>query len=597
MTVWGFADLHAHPASHLAFGATAQGEWGVFHGKPGLKFEDSFATLPSDLPPCAPDKHARFDEDPVRHGTRIEVVNNINSLTGHPHQSAGWPNFEGWPHARSVLHQQMHISWVHRAWLGGLRLMIASVTENETLAMLWHRSYGAPRPGHDPNYDYHSARRQLTFIHNLVAANSDWMQIVTSPSEARSAIAANKLAVILSVEMDSFSVEQIVTLSNDFGVRDVIPIHLIDNDFGGVAVYSDLFNSHNHYVNGKFYQALGEATITFRLGRPNRLKYITGDPFGGGDLFKHGAMEPEAIGDAEYRALAYPSDQGHRNSRGLVGGNLLALMQHGFLLDMAHMSDASQEGALQLAEIYNYPLMNSHTGLRPDDATSFSERSMRRGLAVRVARLGGVLGLGTEGILDGDPVANWIAGYRDALGLMGNRGVALGTDMNGYAPQIPSSAQPVLYPINVAQHFYPDPSSPNRPPLLNKHQLGSRRPFDFTVDGIAHYGMLPDFLQALHQHMGDGLAAMFRTAEDVIQMWERVENAKQKGLAASHISYWLLDGQGNQVGYKEYGPYPDWMPLNCADNRILWRHKDGLISLWQLDEQGNQISYKRHYRR
>jgi hypothetical protein len=62
----------------------------------------------------------------------------------------------------------------------------------------------------------------------------------------------------------------------------------------------------------------------------------------------------------------------------------------------------------------------------------------------------------------------------------------------------------------------------------------------------------------------------------------------------TRISLWRVDAQGNQVNYKEHGPFPGWTPLNCADNHILWRHADGHIVLWVVDDQGNQVSYKEH---
>ena len=544
---WGFADLHAHPASHLAFGANEHGEGGVFWGKPGLRWEDADRTIATDLSPCIPDMHycgglpGCGDEDAVRHTTRQRVLGQINNITGLPHRSGGWPNFDGWPHARNLLHQQMHITSLRRAWQGGLRLIIASVTDNQSLTMLWRRAFNAPPPEPDPNLDFESAKRQLAFIRQLVEANSSWMAIVESPAQARIAISHNKLAVILSLEMDTLSINQILTLKTDYGVRHITPIHLVNNVFGGVAVYADLFNSHNWYVNGYFLHVTGDPILEFRLGRPQKLLPTS-----------FGAVEPISIDDSDYRALGYPADQGHRNTLGLSEGYLSVLMNSGLLIDIAHMSDASQAAALDLAERYNYPLMNSHTGLRPDDAVSASERSMRRSLAARMARLGGVLGLGTEGKLNGDPVENWVNEYCDALEVMGNRGVALGTDMNGYAAQIPHSVVPVSYPITVARDIWRTDYSliagapgASEPPLLERHALGARAPFDFHQDGLAHFGLLPDFLQAVHTQLGASgrdanqlVGQMFHTAEDTIAMWEKVERS-------AHVArIRMTDGEG-----------------------------------------------------
>ncbi|HYO77922.1 MAG TPA: hypothetical protein VE010_15800, partial [Thermoanaerobaculia bacterium] len=57
---------------------------------------------------------------------------------------------------------------------------------------------------------------------------------------------------------------------------------------------------------------------------------------------------------------------------------------------------------------------------------------------------------------------------------------------------------------------------------LQRHVFG-RRDFDVNIDGVAHYGMLPDFLQDV-KNVGltdADLAPLFRSAEDYIGMWEK----------------------------------------------------------------------------
>ena len=59
----------------------------------------------------------------------------------------------------------------------------------------------------------------------------------------------------------------------------------------------------------------------------------------------------------------------------------------------------------------------------------------------------------------------------------------------------------------------------NRP--LTRSKAGPRRDFDYNLDGMAHYGMLPDFLQDL-SNVGltaEDLAPLFRSAYDYIEMW------------------------------------------------------------------------------
>ena len=57
---------------------------------------------------------------------------------------------------------------------------------------------------------------------------------------------------------------------------------------------------------------------------------------------------------------------------------------------------------------------------------------------------------------------------------------------------------------------------------LRRHVFGNRD-FDVNIDGVAHYGMLPDFLQDLKNVglSGPDLAPLFHSAEDYIAMWEK----------------------------------------------------------------------------
>jgi len=58
---------------------------------------------------------------------------------------------------------------------------------------------------------------------------------------------------------------------------------------------------------------------------------------------------------------------------------------------------------------------------------------------------------------------------------------------------------------------------------LKPHQMGTRRPFDFNVEGLAHYGLIPDMLQDLKNldMTSEDFEALFSSAEDYLQMWEK----------------------------------------------------------------------------
>jgi microsomal dipeptidase-like Zn-dependent dipeptidase len=441
--VWGFADLHTHPASHLAF--SSDGDNGIFHGKPGLDLASAQQTLTDDLKSCAPDVHdSSTDIDFVRHATREVVLSSLNAITQHPHGKYGYPSqpilggnyFNAWPHARSVLHQQMHVLSVRRAYDAGLRLLFASVTDNQLLDSLYNNGFNlfGNNPQPEQGFDAKHAAVQIDFIRKFAQANSSWMEVVESSAAARNAINAGKLAVVLSLEMDKLTLEEVLQLVQDKGARHVIPIHLVNNDFGGAAVYSDVFNVSNRFQNGEYLHVEGAPSIQLRLGWPQKL-----DSHGllfGWSFTSLGAVDAKLIDRSEFCQLCYepcaeaplacavPLDQGHRNVQGLNSSSIQRLMKAGLMVDVAHMSEKSINDALWLAESFGYPLMDSHTGFRSSKVPSdplpsilvgppspkpkkrvLSERDLTFEQAKRIAALGGVVGIGTEGRLEPQSLA------------------------------------------------------------------------------------------------------------------------------------------------------------------------------------------------
>ena len=61
-----------------------------------------------------------------------------------------------------------------------------------------------------------------------------------------------------------------------------------------------------------------------------------------------------------------------------------------------------------------------------------------------------------------------------------------------------------------------------------QRSVAGQREFDVNLDGMAHYGMFPDFLQdsanvARAAAAPELIPPMFRSAEMYLQMWERLE--------------------------------------------------------------------------
>ena len=81
----------------------------------------------------------------------------------------------------------------------------------------------------------------------------------------------------------------------------------------------------------------------------------------------------------------------------------------------------------------------------------------------------------------------------------------------------------------------------DNPPLV-RCTAGPRRDFDINLDGMAHYGLLPDFLQDMrNQGLAiEDFAPLFRSAEDYVEVWEKCQRraaalgAHEAGHEAGH---------------------------------------------------------------
>jgi hypothetical protein len=136
---------------------------------------------------------------------------------------------------------------------------------------------------------------------------------------------------------------------------------------------------------------------------------------------------------------------------------------------------------------------------------------------------------------------------------MGGKGVALGTDANGLSPLLQNpKGVPLNYQngITVASQF----GCPAGCPTLSQFKVGDTRMYDFESDGIATYGLLPDFLQATSQvppAPTAQIAALFHSAEDTIEMWEQVVVAA-KGVPQPEAVYCYVfdDGYTNTADHR-----------------------------------------------
>lgn len=413
--VWGWADLHTHPATELAFEERLL--WGS-----ALQHVDviSPTVLPAIDPPCSVETHHQDSSSPLDRTAHTLIMSMLNQQEQYLHTPIGTvtpraAHLAAWPNGRDVLHQQMQLSSLRRAYEGGQRVLFASTTDSQVLAQLLKGPLYPDLFLPVAAYDEDSATRQLDRIEEMVRQQSGWMAIAQNATEARDIIRSGRLAVILSLEMDSLSPETVMRLV-DRGVRHVIPVHLIDNAEGGTAANGDIFNPESAYMSAlftpsqrlRFFEVERTPDVLFLLPRP-----LLGAS-GPGSVPVYANLAP--IPYDWYQRLQYddtcfcslpsaPSlhawDQmGHANAHGLSAeGRALVrtLLERGVMVDVSHMGVRSTEDALCTAERLGRPLLASHGGVGPASGPVGSERDLDHAQAVRLANGGGILGLGTGG--------------------------------------------------------------------------------------------------------------------------------------------------------------------------------------------------------
>jgi microsomal dipeptidase-like Zn-dependent dipeptidase len=150
--------------------------------------------------------------------------------------------------------------------------------------------------------------------------------------------------------------------------------------------------------------------------------------------------------------------------------------------------------------------------------------------------LGSLVGIGGHvGVikdLSFDTSAGWARAYRHARDHLGLDAIAVGTDMNGLATApgprfVPDAQAPdglrardpddSIRPIHYGQDLVPIVRQ-----TLEQTALG-KKTFNYNTEGLAHYGLLPDFTLDVALSLGgeESLEAFFRSAEAFVELWER----------------------------------------------------------------------------
>ncbi|HYG92228.1 MAG TPA: hypothetical protein VD859_01465, partial [Nocardioides sp.] len=441
------------------------------------------------------------------------------------HDPVGWPTFEDWPAPDSLTHEGTYYRWLERAWRGGQRLFVNLLVENNKLCELY------PLKRNSCN-DMDSIRLQAKDMYEFQdyvdaqfgGPGKGFYRIVTDPFEAREVINAGKLAVVMGIETSvpfgctfkvvlgprcsAAEIDDQLDEMHALGVRQMELVNKFDNALAGVAGDAGevgvVVNVANFLETGTFWQmehcepADGESADNPQVALPDIGAEQQDALFGAiGSIF--GGLLP---------ALPLYPPPAHCNARGLTAlgeHTIRGLAERQMIFDPDHLSVKARSASMDLIEQLGYPgVISSHSWSTPDaypriyqaggfitpyagDSTGFVEKWRRH-------------------LEWADPRYYWGIGFGADINGLGAQGGPRGADV----------PNPVGYPFTGINGVRVD------------RQTAGERVWDINVDGVAQYGLYPDWVEDLRMvadaQEGDGAAIvddMARGAEAYLQMWER----------------------------------------------------------------------------
>jgi hypothetical protein len=509
--VRGYVDAHTHGMAFEFLGGDAH------CGKPWDQYGAPYA-----LVDC-PDHTATGG-----YGGVLESV-----LSGEPHHDpVGWPTFKDWPAPNSLTHEGTYYRWLERSWRGGQRIFVNLLVENNQLCQLYPIK-------HNSCDDMDSIRLQASDMYQMQdyidaqfgGPGKGFYRIVRNPWQARKVINAGKMAVIMGIETsvpfgctfkaepggdvpacDVDDISRQVDEVKKLGVRQMELVNKFDNALSGIAgdegEVGAAVNSANFLETGTFWDM--QHCDPDIPGAHDHNQLAAPDISAGQQDALFGAVA-ELFGPLNLPAAPVYPPPDHCNSRGLTTlgeYTIRKLAREHIIFDPDHMSVKARTAALdQIDDLGYHGVVSSHSWSTPDAYPRIYEEG---GFITPYA--GDSTGF----------VEKWKAhvGWADPRYYWG---IGYGADMNGLGAQgDPRGADvpnPVTYPFTGLGG------------VTVERQHAGERVYDINVDGVAQYGLYPDWIQDLtevaeSEQKGDGArieADMERGAEAYLQMWERAE--------------------------------------------------------------------------
>ncbi|MEU6066757.1 MULTISPECIES: galactose-binding domain-containing protein [Streptomyces] len=532
--VRGFVDAHDHLFANEAFGGR------LICGK--TFSEAGVADALKDCPEHYPDGS-------------LAIFDFITKGGDGRHDPVGWPTFKDWPAHDSLTHQQNYYAWVERAWRGGQRVLVNDLVTNGVICSVYFFK--------DRSCDeMTSIRLQARMTYDLQAyidkmyggPGRGWFRIVTDSAQARDVIKQGKLAVILGVETsEPFGCKQILDIAQcskadidagldelySLGVRSMFLCHKFDNALCGVRFDSGSLGT---AINVGQFLSTGTFWKTEKCTGPQHDNPIGSAAAPGAEAkLPAGVSVPSYASDAQCNVRGL-TDLGEYAVRGM--------MKRKMMLEIDHMSVKAVGRALDIFESESYPgVISSHSWMD----LNWTER---------VYGLGGFIAQymhGSEGFV---AEANRTKALRDKYDV----GYGYGTDMNGVGgwpgPRGANAPNKVEYPFRSV-----DGGS-----VIDRQTTGERT-WDLNVDGAAHYGLVPDWIEDIRLVGGqDVVKDLFRGAESYLDTWGATER-HQAGVN-------LAKGGEATASSTEWNPFTSYAPSRAVDGSRDTRWASG----WSNDQ-------------
>lgn len=487
--VRGFIDAHTHLMSDEGFGGD------IVCGK-------TFSEL--GIEDALQDCHSHGSDG------KTALIENLTHLEGKGlldgHDTTLYPTFADAPKWSSLTHQQMYYRWVERAWRGGLRVMVADTVNNNVLCSL-----PTQVNEHSCN-DMDTVRRQVQKTKDLEAfvderhggKGKGWFRIAYSPEEARKYVEEGKLAVILGMEVSNpfgcgiavgipkctkKKIDAGLDEAKELGIRSMYMCHKFDNALCGVrfdeGTQGIVVNAGNFLNTGQFWQV-------------EQCKTELHD-----NTVEGGVIPPKVAELIKVNVLPVYPEGPHCNKRGLTALGEYALqgmMDRGLLVELDHQGVKAASRTMEILESEDYPgVVSSHSW-------------MDKHFTERIYELGGFItqyGHDSRSFVEEGAEEHPVREKYDV-------GYGFGMDMNGFGgtppPRDDSDETPLTYPFS---------------PVVGKgeidRQVTGERTWDYNRDGVAHYGMIPDWIQDMRTVGGeDGeqvVEDLTRGPESYLQTW------------------------------------------------------------------------------